>query len=107
MLSDYYESVNGNLGTLITCLNCITITTLQVKLNTLSNEKIEEKTKDELHCKLYDLVIPDEDKPNTAEDDNVASSTKEKMCWNKGNWLTYMAEISRQINYLGPRPLIW
>ena len=36
-----------------------------------------------------------------------AKSKKEKMCWNKGNWLSFMANIARQIEYLGPLHLIW
>ena len=32
---------------------------------------------------------------------------KEGMCWNKGNWLSFLTNISDQIEYLGPLTWIW
>ena len=57
-------------------------------------EKTLEKSKDELHRRLYDEVIPEYDKPSACADDNHASK-RERMCWNKGNWLSSFAEISK------------
>ena len=99
--------VECNLGTLRNHFNSITVSQLQKKLEALTGEKVTENSKDQLHHLLYEVVIPDEDKPSGAEDANAGSKKKEKMCWNRGNWLSFMAEIARQILYLGPRRLIW
>ena len=32
---------------------------------------------------------------------------RERRCWNKGNWLSYMANISDQVEYLGKLQWIW
>jgi len=48
---------------------------------------------------------------NTGDGDTSGStnvkSKKENMCWNKGNWLSFMANRARKIEYLGPLHLIW
>ena len=31
----------------------------------------------------------------------------ESKCWMKGNWLSFTANIAKQIAYLGPLPLLW
>ncbi len=41
MLSEFDESLEGNLGSLISCFNGITIASLKGKLKTLTGEKIE------------------------------------------------------------------
>ena len=99
--------VDGNLGTLRNRFNSITVSQLQKKLEALTGEKVTENSKDQLHHLLYEVVIPDEDKPSGAEDANAGSKKKEKMCWNRGNRLSFMAENSRQIHHLGPLRLIW
>ena len=45
--------------------------------------------------------------PDTVVEEEAASARSEKMCWNKGNWMTFMANISKQIAYLGQLHLIW
>ena len=35
------------------------------------------------------------------------SQEAEGMCWNKGNWLSFLVNIASQICYLGPLALIW
>jgi hypothetical protein len=30
-----------------------------------------------------------------------------KMCWEKGNWLSFLVNIPGQIEYMGPLPLLW
>lgn len=45
--------------------------------------------------------------PLTVVAEEAASARTEKMCWNKGNWMTFMANISKQIAYLGQLHLIW
>ena len=37
----------------------------------------------------------------------VTQQQSETMCWNRGNWVSFMANISEQIEYLGPLHLIW
>ena len=36
-----------------------------------------------------------------------ANPKREKRCWNKGGWLSFVANIPRQIHYTGPCPLLW
>jgi hypothetical protein len=36
-----------------------------------------------------------------------ASPKTEDMCWNRGNWLSFLANIAGQISYLGALTLIW
>ena len=36
-----------------------------------------------------------------------SKSKGEGMCWNKGYWLSFMANIVKQISYLGVLRLIW
>ena len=38
---------------------------------------------------------------------DVASTNDEKKCWNKGNWLSFTANIAEQIDFLGPLFHIW
>lgn len=40
-----------------------------------------------------------------AEEQN--SSEKEKLCWNKGNWLSFLVNIAAQIEFRGPLPWTW
>ena len=39
--------------------------------------------------------------------DERTSLDKEKLCWNKGNWLSFLVNIAAQIQFLGPLGLIW
>ena len=36
-----------------------------------------------------------------------ANASKEKRCWNKGAWLSFTANLPKQIHYAGPCPLLW
>jgi len=38
---------------------------------------------------------------------SIVQSKSETKCWNHGNWLSFMANISGQIEYIGQLPLIW
>ena len=40
------------------------------------------------------------------ENDGTRPNDK-RMCWNKGNWLSFLTNISAQMKYLGPLDLIW
>ena len=55
------------------------------------------------------VILPEEVdvSPLTVVAEEAASARTEKMCWNKGNWMTFMANISKQIAYLGQLHLIW
>ena len=44
---------------------------------------------------------------NNVNDEEAPRPQSEKRCWNKGNWLSFTANIARQIRYLGPLCLIW
>ena len=41
------------------------------------------------------------------ENDGGTRPNDKRMCWNKGNWLSFLTNISAQMKYLGPLPLIW
>ena len=41
------------------------------------------------------------------ENDGGTRPNDKRMCWNKGNWLSFLANISAQMKCLGPLPLIW
>ncbi len=62
--------LDDNLGTLRRCFNIVKVNKLQKKLEVLTGEKVIEKSKDGLHWKLYEVVIPDDDKPSSSEDAN-------------------------------------
>ena len=38
---------------------------------------------------------------------DVVSTNDEKKCWNKGNWLSFTANIAEQIGFLGPLFHLW
>ncbi len=40
-------------------------------------------------------------------DQEESNNNDKRMCWNKGNWLSFLANISAQMDYLGPLPWIW
>jgi len=89
--------------------NAVKVAILKNKVIALGSE-IGQESKDELHCKLHDMMIPYEGKVRAEQECNGESSSNcnsEEMCWNKGNWLSFMANISAQIDYLGPLHLIW
>ena len=56
-----------------------------------SQTKVEEDNN-----KAGNLLAP-ENEPNSKNKE----SKSENMCWNRGNWLSFMANIVAQIDYLG------
>ena len=44
---------------------------------------------------------------NDDEEEDVPTTKRETRCWNKGNWLSFLANIAGQIEYLGPLQHIW
>ena len=61
------------------------------------------KTKEELFRIMYKYT--EQGIGNVPEE--VKAPKTEKMCWNKGNWLSFLINISSQIEYLGSLRLIW
>ena len=44
---------------------------------------------------------------NNGQEEDGPTTKRENRCWNKGNWLSFLANISDQIEYLGPLQHIW
>lgn len=71
------------------------------------------KKKADLQIALFSLILrrqlslEDHASPEDVSGGATTQSKREPMCWNRGNWLSYMANISSQIDYLGPLGLIW
>ena len=111
MLAELGEDTNGNIGDLRKRLGNVTVPRLKTKLKSLGGQSTKNKKKDDLFLLLRQTVVPDAtDTTTTNQEDAGGTATKpkvEKMCWNKGNWLSFMANIARQIDYLGPLHLIW
>lgn len=65
--------------------------------------------KEELVERLIRHVIGEERIESIGEEEEAdkRSSKDEKKCWNRGNWLSFTANIAEQIEYLGPLYLIW
>jgi hypothetical protein len=110
MLRELDEIDTGNIGSLRERLNKVTAKTLQDKLTALEPGIKTSSGKEDLFVQLHNIVIPDDANDSADEEGNNETHTKQKkerMCWNKGNWLSYMAEISIQIDHLGNLHLIW
>ena len=77
--------------------------------------------KAEIQTKLFKVIL--EGSQTKVEEDNIEAdnplvpknephsqnkkSKSENMCWNRGNWLSFMANIVTQIDYLGALHLLW
>ena len=44
---------------------------------------------------------------NDGAETNETQVKRERKCWNRGNWLSFLTNIAGQIHYLGPLQLIW
>ena len=90
--------VTSTLSQLAKRLNSVTLTVMQSKLPTSIRTKIVA------YKLLCQIVTPTDNTEGTSGNDNGddtsgstnAKSKKEKMCWNKGNWLSFMGRT-----YLG------
>jgi hypothetical protein len=115
LLREMDQPDNGNVGQLRKRLSKVTVNELKAKLKALvPGITMPSQKKDDLLVQLSDQVIhiDEEDSSNVdVGDDGETIQTKtkkrEKMCWNKGNWLSFMAEISEQIDNLGQLYHIW
>ena len=91
---------------MINRVNAVTMADIKPKLAKLGHTQVR--------CKIeaFKIICQEVAPTETTGDGDTSGSTnakskKEKMCWNKGNWLSFMANIARQIEYLGPLHLIW
>lgn len=76
-------------------------------MNCNSNDK-----KSDLQSKLFGRILsrPISSEGEPSETDATMTTTNpksEKMCWNKGNWLSFLAVIGEQVEYLGSLRNIW
>ena len=83
----------------------------QIKI-TLKTEIQTNVFKVNLEGSQTEVEEDDEDADNPLVPDNDPNSQKKKsksddMCWNRGNWLSFMANIVAQIDYLGALHLLW
>ena len=58
---------------------------------------------------ILDEVVDQDmvDEPDELERVEGANIDPDGMCWNRGNWLSFLANIPGQMKYLGPLPWIW
>jgi hypothetical protein len=111
MLKEFEMKDEGDKKTLEKRLMSIVNKVIVQKLIDLGNPEEEwgKILKDDLLKMVCGYVLPDLD--NASIDNNINDepneSKVEKMCWNAGNWVSFMANISEQIKYLGSLSLIW
>ena len=72
-------------------------------------EEYKKMLKDDLLKMVCGHVLPELDNANVenSTNDEQNKAKAEKLCWNGGIWVTFMANISGQIKYLGQLSLIW
>ena len=90
---------------------------LQRRINTVTQKQLREKldamqvkwrstiNKSVLQRLIFAKVRPSQS--GDASDPPRRRKKAETMCWNCGNWLSFMANIAKQIAYLGSLRLIW
>ena len=69
-------SNEGKVGDLRRRFNNVTMKQLREKIEQMSGEKTLEKSKEELHRRLYDEVIPKDDKPDNASKKRRCAGTR-------------------------------
>ena len=94
-------------------LKAITVVKLRSKLSEwrLSIEGMKEDLQKRVCTHLMSNSEDMDVRANTTNDGvdgpSIVQSKSETKCWNHGNWLSFMANISGQIEYIGQLPLIW
>ena len=90
----------------------IVVATLKAKLISWNLSTVG--TKEDLQKRVMGHLAPtttDEDTAESDGEDNQGQQARrakgEKRCWNKGNWVSFLANVSGQVKYLGPLTLIW
>ena len=71
----------------------------------MSDEDASKLSKDDMYKVLYERIVNNAEEAESGQKKSNAQS--EKMCWNCGYWLSFMAKITEQIEYLGVLRLIW
>ena len=113
--------VNESVPALRNLLHAIKVDDLKKKCRELRLEDkgLKAKLQDRLFEKILgdrfnDETILDEvvdqdmvDEPDELERVEGANIDPDGMCWNRGNWLSFLANIPGQMKYLGPLPWIW
>ena len=111
MLREFEMNDEGDKKTLQKRLTSIVIKVIVQKLIDLGTpeEECEKMLKDDLLKMVCGYVLPELDNANVDNNTNDEQNEPkvEKMCWNAGNWVSFMANISEQIKYLGSLSLIW
>ena len=95
-------------------LKKITVNQLQAKCVQLKFP-YEGMLKAEIQTKLFKVILEGSQTevevnpiaPENEPDSQNKKSKSENMCWNRGNWLSFMANIVAQIDYLGALHLLW
>ena len=95
-------------------LKKITLKQLQAKCVQLKFP-YEGMLKAEIQTKLFKVILEGSQTevevnpiaPENEPDSQNKKSKSENMCWNRGNWLSFMANIVAQIDYLGALHLLW
>lgn len=85
----------------------------ELKKRNLTFKKSDKKV--DLQSKLFGAIlgspVSTEGEPSNDIDEQNDGTTRtaksEKMCWNKGNWLSFLENIGAQIDYLGILRLIY
>ena len=99
------ERTHGTPHTIRRRINKVTKSGLRKKLETMGVEYTSSMHKSDLQRLICDSL------PSNSRNETNGSSRRrpkaETMCWNGGNWLSFMANIPSQIAYLGSLRYIW
>jgi hypothetical protein len=95
-------------------LRKITILQLKAKCDQLKFP-YDGMLKPEIQTKLFKFILEGSQTevegnplvPVNEPNSQNKKSKSENMCWNRGNWLSFMANIVAQIDYLGALHLLW
>jgi hypothetical protein len=70
--------------------------------------------KDDLVKIIYERFVKQHDSPDTPDEEYATEwngpaglDKAERMCWARGNWVSFMANMIKQTSYLGQLGLIW
>ena len=96
------QTITGTKKVLRAKVGRVTVPVLKSKLSEMDVPLNAGMTKCDLQRLLRDTILPNQKKDATPK-----AARTETMCWNGGNWLSFMANISTQIGYLGSLRLIW
>ena len=110
-------SISSSKHTLIGSIRAVRKDVIQENIE-MSDKDASSCTKEEMYEILYERIAKaameqeEGDGQEMSEIDPKSGQKKGKskgegMCWNKGYWLSFMANIVEQISYLGVLRLIW